>query len=59
MFVSVAVETMGAFGYQSLSFIKDLGRRLKYATDEPMISSAETVSGNLEGQRSLCLGVTG
>ena len=26
---------MGAFGHQSLSFIKDLGRRLKYATDEP------------------------
>ena len=35
LFVPVAVETMGGFGQQSLSFIKELGRRLMYVTEEP------------------------
>ena len=35
VFMPVAVETMGAFGQQSLSFVKDLGHRLKFATDDP------------------------
>ena len=35
LFVPVAVETMGVFGQQSLAFIKELGRRLMYVTEDP------------------------
>ena len=34
MFVPVAVETSGAFGSKAHSFIRELGRRLKSATEE-------------------------
>ena len=35
-FVPITVETLGAFSPEALSFIRDLGRRIKDATQEPL-----------------------
>ena len=35
-FVPIAVETLGAFGPEALTFIRDLGRRIMDATQEPL-----------------------
>ena len=35
-FVPIAVETLGAFGPEALTFIHDLGRRIRDATREPL-----------------------
>ncbi len=35
-FVPVAIETLGAFGPDARSFLKDLGNRLKASTHEPL-----------------------
>ena len=34
-FVPIAIETSGVFGPEALSFLKELGRRLKAETGEP------------------------
>ena len=35
-FMPIAVETLGAFGPEALTFIHDLGRRIMDATQEPL-----------------------
>ena len=35
-FVPIAVETLGAFGPEALTFIRDLGQRIMDATQEPL-----------------------
>ena len=34
-FTPVAIETLGAIGPKSMVFLRDLGRRIRAATDEP------------------------
>ena len=37
-FVPVAIESSGVFGPQSLSFVKELGRRIRYQTREKAVA---------------------
>ena len=39
LFQPIAMETTGTFGPDSLSFLKELGRRLRMATGEPQSGS--------------------
>lgn len=34
-FIPIAIETLGAFGPKTLVFLKDLGRRIQYQSNEP------------------------
>ena len=35
-FMPIAIETLGAFGARSLQFIKELGRRIKLQSGDPL-----------------------
>ena len=58
-FVPVAIKTSGIFGPEAISFIKELGRRIRAETGEPcsmQFNDAGYRGGGPDGQRGCCEG---